>query len=328
VTSAQHPALASERFEFHDFAPVTASFREDVLRGLSQPRKSLPAKYFYDDRGSQLFEAICDLPEYYPTRTEAALMQRYAAEMAKMIGARSLIIEYGSGSSKKTRLLIEAAAPAAYVPIDISRNLLIATSEELLAGFPALHIVAVCADYTKAFALPDCAKYGYTRRVVYFPGSTIGNFDPAETRAFLASVKQVLGAGGVFLVGVDLKKNPASLHAAYNDAQGVTAEFNLNLLHRMNAELGANFDPSAFAHHAFYDAQLGRIEMHLMSLAKQHVQLEDRHFSFEVGETIHTEISCKYGVEEFQHLAREAGLQPQHVWVDDAQLFSVHCLLA
>jgi dimethylhistidine N-methyltransferase len=326
MTEAQRATEASERFALHDFAPIQASFRDDVLRGLSLPQKKLSAKYFYDDRGSELFEAICELPEYYPTRTEIALMQRYAGEMAQLMGPRSLLIEYGSGSSKKTRLLIEAAAPAAYVPIDISRSLLAATGRELAQRYPALHVVAVCADYSRAFSLPDCSAHAYRKRVVYFPGSTIGNFDAEEARAFLANVKQVLGAGGVFLVGVDLKKNPLLLHAAYNDAQGVTAAFNLNLLQRMNNELGADFDLAAFKHHAFYDAGQGRIEMHLVSLARQQVNIAGRRFAFAAGETIHTEISCKYEVEEFQQLARAAGLLPRQVWVDDARLFSVHCL--
>jgi dimethylhistidine N-methyltransferase len=318
----------SERFEFHDFAPAGASFRADVLDGLSRARKALPAKYFYDERGSRLFEAICELPEYYPTRTELALMQRYAGDMARLMGERSLLIEYGSGSSKKTRLLIEAAAPAVYMPIDISRELLLETSAGLLEAFPKLRIAAVYADYTRALSLPDCAKHKPERRVVYFPGSTIGNFDLDETRAFLANVRALLGAGGLFLVGVDLKKNPMTLHAAYNDAQGVTAEFNLNLLRRMNNELGANFDLAAFAHHAFYDAELGRIEMHLVSLKKQTIEIDAQHFEFASGETIHTEISCKYGVEEFQALARAAGFEASGVWVDEAALFSVHCLRA
>ncbi len=316
------------RFEFHDLAPVTESFRDDVMRGLSLPQKSIPAKYFYDEHGSQLFEAICELPEYYPTRTELGIMQRYAPEMAQLMGPRSLLIEYGSGSSKKTRMLIEAAAPAAYMPIDISRVLLEATARELAEHYPALHLVAVCADYSKPLVLPNSDAYSHQKRVVYFPGSTIGNFDAAETAAFLRNVKQVLGPGGVFLVGVDLKKNPAVLHAAYNDAQGVTAAFNLNLLRRMNHELGSNFDLAAFRHHAFYDAQLGRIEMHLVSLVSQSVTLQGRRFTFAPGETVHTEISCKYGIEEFQQRAAAAGLRAEKVWVDEARLFSVHCFTA
>lgn len=316
----------SERFEFYDLAPISASFRDEVLHGLSQRQKSIPAKYFYDDRGSQLFEAICELPEYYPTRTELALMRRYAGEMAQLIGPRSLLIEYGSGSSKKTRLLIEAASPAVYMPIDISRSLLVATGRELAQAYASLHVVAVCADYSKPLNLPDCTKHGYSSHVVYFPGSTIGNFDEAETRAFLGNVRQVIGEGGMFLVGVDLTKNPMLLHAAYNDAQGVTAAFNTNLLQRMNRELNANFDLAAFRHHAFYDSTRARIEMHLVSLTEQVVTVLGRQFEFQAGETLHTEISCKYGVEDFQRLAVTAGFKPEKVWIDDAALFSVHCL--
>jgi dimethylhistidine N-methyltransferase len=256
------------------------------------------------------------------------MMQRYAGEMAQLMGPRSLLIEYGSGSSKKTRSLIEAAAPAAYVPIDISRGLLVATGRALAQDYPSLHVLAVCADYSKPLELPDCAKYDYRSRVVYFPGSTIGNFDERETREFLANVRQVLGDGGVFLVGVDLVKNPMLLHDAYNDAQGVTAAFNLNLLRRVNSELDANFDLSRFRHHAFYDAARGRIEMHLVSLAPQSVALKGRLFRFQTGETLHTEISCKYSVEAFQQLAFAAGFNPEKVWVDEAKLFSVHCLRA
>jgi dimethylhistidine N-methyltransferase len=328
MSQTQPPLDVSERFEFHDFSPVAGSFRADVLRGLSLPRKAIPPKYFYDDRGSALFEAICELPEYYPTRTETAMMQRYASEMAALLGARSLLIEYGSGSSKKTRLLLDAAAPAVYMPIEISRGLLIDTGRELAQTYPLLNVVAVCADYSNPLHLPDCRAHDHGKRVVYFPGSTIGNFDVDETRAFLANVKNVLGQDGIFLVGVDLKKNPMLLHAAYNDAQGVTAQFNLNLLQRMNNELNADFDLAAFRHHAFYDAERGRIEMHLVSLARQTVSLGVHRFAFDSGETIHTEISRKYGLDEFQQIAREAGLQALKVWVDDQELFSVHCLSA
>ncbi len=326
--NSSREAIASDRFEFHDLSPVSISFRDDVLRGLALKQKTIPAKYFYDDRGSELFEAICDLPEYYPTRTELHLMRRYASEMAQLIGPQSLLIEYGSGASTKTRILIEAARPAAYMPIDISRGLLMATAEELVDAYQDLHVVAVCADYSKPFRLPDFSEQRYRKRVIYFPGSTIGNFTPAETQAFFANVLTLLRAGDVFLVGVDLVKNPLVLHDAYNDAQGVTAAFNLNVLQRINRELDANFDLSRFQHHAFYNATEKRIEMHLVSLVRQSVCVAQRPFAFDVGETIHTEISCKYSLGDFQSLARSCGMQALQVWVDQDQLFSVHCLAA
>jgi dimethylhistidine N-methyltransferase len=255
-------------------------------------------------------------------------MRRYASEMAQLIGPQSLLIEYGSGASTKTRILIEAAQPAAYMPIDISRGLLMATAEELVDAYQDLHVVAVCADYSKPFRLPDFSEQRYRKRVIYFPGSTIGNFTPAETQAFFASVLTLLRAGDIFLVGVDLVKNPLVLHDAYNDAQGITAAFNLNVLQRINRELDANFDLSRFQHHAFYNATEKRIEMHLVSLVSQSVSVAQRPFAFDVGETIHTEISCKYSVGDFQSLARSCGMRALQVWVDQDQLFSVHCLAA
>jgi dimethylhistidine N-methyltransferase len=313
-------------FRFHDLHPDTSTFLDDVLSGLALPAKALPPKYFYDARGSELFEAICELPEYYPTRTELAMMQQYAGDMARRIGRDALLIEYGAGSGRKTQLLIEACAPAAYVAVDISDTALKACAARLAAAYPRVAVEAVCADYTRALTLPQplCKTSG--RRVIYFPGSTIGNFTPGEALRFLLDARAVAGPDGAMLVGVDLKKDPARLHAAYNDAQGVTAAFNLNVLARINRELGADFDLSAFAHHAFYDTALGRIEMHLKSLTEQRVHVAGRDFSFREGETIHTENSCKYGVEEFQQLAREAGYAPEHCWVDDERLFSVHFL--
>lgn len=315
-------------WEFIDHAPPTSDFLGDVLHGLSQPQKSIPAKYFYDARGSQLFEAICELPEYYPTRTELSLMRRHGKEMARQIGSDPLLIEYGSGSGLKTRILLDSLRPAAYLPIDISRAALTGLARNLARERPWLRVIALCADYSRPFVLPDASVPPHARRAVYFPGSTIGNFTREEMIDFLHHAQQLVGSGGAMLVGVDLKKAPALLHAAYNDAQGVTAQFNLNLLIRINRELGGNFDPAMFRHHAFYSEPMGRIEMHLVSAKDQTIRIDGRRFEFRSGETIHTENSCKYGVEEFQALVQRTGFTPVHVWVDERRLFSVHLLQA
>ena len=319
-------APSAANFRFHDLAPQITSFLDDVLNGLSLPQKYLPAKYFYDERGSELFEAICELPEYYPTRTEIALMREHAPDMAKKIGPKVLLIEYGSGSSTKTPILINALRPACYVPIDISRELLSQSALALAQSLPDFPVRAICADYTQPFALPPLDDIDFQRKLVYFPGSTIGNFDPAETDSFLRQIAQVIGRNGGALIGVDLKKDKATLHAAYNDAAGVTAAFNLNVLSRINRELGGNFDLNGFRHHAFYDEALCRIEMHLLGLLPQIVTIAANRYAFREGETVHTEISCKYTIEEFQSVARAAGLAATGIWTDPAQLFSVHYL--
>ncbi len=314
-------------FQFHDLHPDSENFRDDVLNGLARLPKALPPKYFYDARGSELFEAICELPEYYPTRTELMMMQAHAPEMARLLGPDCLLIEYGAGSGRKTRVLIEALAPAAYVPIDISRTALRQCAAELAAQYPAVAIAAVCADYSRPFAMPRLDGVAPRRRVIYFPGSTIGNFTRGDALRFLRHAQALAGPGGAMLVGVDLKKDPARLHAAYNDAQGVTAAFNLNLLARINRELDGHFDLTAFEHHAFYDVGEGRIEMHLRSLCEQTIGIAGRAFQFSKGETIHTENSCKYAVGEFQQLARAAGFVPQQCWCDADNLFSIHYLV-
>lgn len=311
-----------------DLRPEAGSFRDDVIAGLSRRVKSLPPKYFYDARGSELFEAICELPEYYPTRTETALMLERGAAMARHPGPRCAVIEYGSGSGRKTRVLLGALDPVAYVPIDIAREQLARTAAEISRAFPRAAVTAVCADYSRPLALPEGAVPASARRVIYFPGSTIGNLTPPEAADFLAVARRLAGAGGGMLVGVDLKKDRARLNAAYNDARGVTARFNLNLLARINRELGGDFDLSAFRHHAFYNERLGRVEMHLVSLRKQRVRVDGASFSFHGGETIHTENSYKYTVPEFQALARGAGFEPVDCWTDPEALFAVHYLAA
>jgi dimethylhistidine N-methyltransferase len=301
-------------------------FREDVIAGLSQPQKAVPPKYFYDARGSRLFEAICRLKEYYPTRSELALTRRHLAAIARFAGDGCELIEYGSGASVKTRLLLRRLRPAAYVPVDISETALRAAAARLGREFPWLDVVAVAGDFSRPLNIPMAHARG--RRVVYFPGSTIGNLTPGEAHAFLRMTRGQVGRGGAMLVGVDLKKDANVLHAAYNDARGVTAAFNLNLLARINRELGGDFKLRRFRHYAFYNAALGRIEMHLVSLAPQTVNVGDHRFAFEAGESIHTENSYKYSVEGFRELAKSAGFRDAKVWLDPKGLFSLHGLVA
>jgi dimethylhistidine N-methyltransferase len=317
---------SSARYDYHDLKPAAGSFLQDVLTGLAARRKTLPPKYFYDAKGSALFDAICEQPEYYPTRTEIGMLEAFAPEMAERIGPKSAIVEYGSGSGRKTAILLRAVQPLAYVAIDISGEQLRSAVARLAAQFPEVRMVAMCADYTSELPLAKLDALDARRRVVYFPGSTIGNFTVPEALAFLRNARTVAGARGSMLVGVDLKKAPALLNAAYNDAQGVTAAFNLNVLHRINAELQGDFDLAAFEHRAHYDAAAGRIEMHLVSAHDQVATVAGRRFTFAAGETIHTENSYKYSVEEFQALAREAGFSPAHSWIDDSRLFSIHYL--
>jgi dimethylhistidine N-methyltransferase len=314
------------RFAFHDLHPDTGSFLDDVIAGLARERKTLPPKYFYDERGCELFEAICKTPEYYVTRTETALMRGRAAAMARRLGARCAVVEYGSGSASKTRILLKALAPVAYVPVDIAREQLLDTAAGIARDFPDIAVTAVCADYSRALRLPRLGGLSPRRRVVYFPGSTIGNFTPAEAAGFLANARRLVGAGGGLLIGVDLVKDPACLNAAYNDRRGVTAAFNMNLLARVNRELGADFNLSAFRHQAFYNGPRHRIEMHLLSLKDQRVSIAGRIIRFRAGESIHTENSCKYSVQGFQALARDAGFEPVECWTDAKRLFSVHYL--
>ncbi|HZM34115.1 MAG TPA: L-histidine N(alpha)-methyltransferase [Burkholderiales bacterium] len=295
--------------------------KDDVIAGLSLPQKALPPKYFYDAVGSRLFERICRLPEYYPTRAELSLTRRHLASIARFAGRRCELVEFGSGESLKTRLLLRALEPAAYLPIDISAAALRSAERRLARAFPGLRIMPVLGDFSRPLELPAPRA----RRVVYFPGSTIGNLDPEEAHAFLAMAR---GHAPRMLVGVDLKKDANVLHRAYNDARGVTAAFNLNLLARIDRELGADFDLRRFSHYAFYNAALGRIEMHLVSLARQAVRIGRHRFAFERGESIHTENSYKYSVQEFRALAARAGFEGKRVWLDAKGLFALHGLQA
>jgi len=298
-------------------------FLQDVLAGLSRIQKSIPPKYLYDAEGSRLFDAICDLPEYYPTRTETAILAGHADDMAARIGPGAVVVEFGSGSSVKIRLLLDALQDCrGYVPVDISGEHLSAAALRLGADYPALPIQPVVADYTRPFPLPALSG----RRVGFFPGSTIGNFSPGEAMGFLCTAAEIIGPGGGLLVGADRRKDPAVLVPAYDDAAGVTAAFNMNLLTRMNRELGADFEPDRFAHRARYDGDRHRIEMHLESLETQTVSIAGETFRFEAGETIHTENSHKFDRDSFAALAEPAGFRLSKSWTDAEGWFDVHWL--
>ncbi len=300
-----------------------STFACDVLAGLRQQQKTLPCRYFYDARGSELFEQITGLAEYYPTQAEIALLERHAAEMATLAGRDCCLIEFGSGSSRKTDILLRAMPDlSAYVPIDISGAALAGAVARLDRDFPALRVWPVNADFSADMKLP--ATLRPARRLGFFPGSTIGNFERDEAIGFLKHARAMLGANSAFIVGADLKKDVGTLIRAYDDSAGVTAAFNLNLLHRINRELGADFDVGGFAHLAVYNEEAGRIEMHLRSTRPQAVTVAGERFRFQDGETIHTENSHKYTVEEFQSLARSAGWEPLAVWTGPERLFSIH----
>lgn len=302
---------------------IENAFAADVLAGLAAIPKSLPAKYLYDARGSLLFEEICDLVEYYPTRVETGLLRRHAREIAAFAGEGATLVEFGAGALKKVELLLAAfVRPAAYMPIDISGDFLAAQSNALRARWPGIRVRPVVADFTVVDLPPpreDECRFGF------FPGSTIGNFEPEAAIGFLRRARSALAGGGL-LIGVDLVKPAPVLHAAYNDASGITAAFNKNILLRINRELGANFNPAAFEHYAFYNPVERRIEMHLISRVAQCVMIQGRTISFDEGETVHTENSYKYTVGDFQDLALAAGFVPHAVFVDENRRFSLHWL--
>ena len=299
-------------------------FRRDVLTGLARPAKTLPCKYLYDEQGARLFEAICELEEYYPTRTEVAILRRHIGEISRLLGRGCHVVDLGSGSGHKTRLLLEHLDwPASCAPVDVAGPQLVQSSAGLARAFPGLEVRPICADYTNGFHLPHLPADS-ERIVVFFPGSTIGNFEPQEARAFLRRLMCVCGPRVGVLLGVDLKKDPRVLHAAYNDAAGVTARFNLNLLARVNRELDADFDLAAFRHQALYNQRAGRIEMHLVSRCAQRVAIGAERFSFACGESIVTEHSYKYTLAQFHRLAAQAGFGLVRCWTDPAQWFSVN----
>ena len=311
--SARHEAAASD------------SFADHVINGLGDSPKWLSAKYFYDAAGSDLFEQITQLPEYYPTRTELSILASNARAMAAYIPLAAALVEFGTGSTKKARILLNAAPQiAAYVPVDISTEFLAQEAAAVRRDFPNIAVLPVAADFTRDFDLP--AQIRNRPRVGFFPGSTIGNFEPQDAAEFLRQAGRILGAGATMIVGVDRIKDEAVLNAAYDDAAGVTARFNLNILRRMNRELGGDFDLSSFRHRAFYNVADHRIEMHLESLKAQTVTVAGRAFSFAKGETIHTENSYKYTVDSFRALAADAGWRPVATWTDANDYFAMHAL--
>lgn len=326
LTKEPVPAEPSLLF-FEDRKPPADDFLSDALEGLTRSPKSLSPKYFYDERGSQLFEGICETREYYVTRTEIALLEKLKPDFAALAGPHARIIEYGSGAGVKIRTLLNALElPEAYVALDISREHLLAATRTLAADYPHIPMGAICADFTAPLSLPDAVKTGKGRTLGFLPGSTIGNFSPAAAETFLTRIAKLLGPGGALLIGVDLKKDKAVLDAAYNDAAGLTAAFNLNLLHRMKRELGAEIDPARFIHRAFFNEDEGRIEMHLESLTDQTVTLAGKRIPFAQGETLHTENSYKYDAAEFTALGARAGFESTALWMDENRNFSLHWL--
>jgi L-histidine N-alpha-methyltransferase len=319
VTRVDEPRAEPRLIDFH---PPRSDIREDVIEGLAKTQKQLPPKYFYDKTGSELFDRITHLPEYYLTRTEAGIMERHLPEMAEMTGPRAAVIEFGSGSGRKIRQLLSyLQEPVAAVTVEISESHLQAAAQRQAEQFPDLEIIAVCADFMRPFNLP--AIPGARRKLVFFPGSTIGNLTPPEAGRLLEVMRGACGPDGAILLGVDLVKDHRILEAAYNDREGVTARFNLNLLERINRELGADFDVTQFRHRAVYNAEQRRIEMHLVSQSQQTVHLRDQAITFKSGETILTEYSHKYEVDGFAELAATAGLETSRVWTDDKEYFAV-----
>ena len=317
------PALSHEE----PFTDSQKAMLEDAIVGLSKEQKQIPSKYFYDEEGSRIFDEITELPEYYPTRTEAEIMQQSAGEMASSLGSGVLLVEYGSGSSVKTRALLDCMPDlAGYVPVDISGDYLEQVASQLQTDYPYIEVKHMVADFTEPFQLPPL-KDAHQRIIAYFPGSTIGNFDRADAARILSQMASLAGENGGVLIGVDLLKPIPVLLDAYNDSQGVTARFNMNLLHRLNNELGADFNTEQFRHRSIFNSAESRIEMHLLSQRPQSVCLEGVRFHFQEGESILTEYSHKYSLEDFAELAATAGLEPEQIWTDDNALFSVQYLV-
>src|ERR1700675_1653510 len=318
-----HAAAVSKA---HRFDEATSAFAADVIGDLSQQPKRLSPKYFYDVAGSELFEQITLLPEYYPTRTELSILRDRGSAISAIVPDGAALVEFGAGATTKVRLLLNECAFKAYVPVDISGDFLKAQAEALRKDFPGLGVYPVAADFTAPFALPE--SIAGMPKVGFFPGSTLGNFEPHEACGFLRSARDILGQGAQMVIGVDLEKDERVLYEAYNDKAGVTGRFNLNVLHRTNRELAGNFDTSAFTHRAIYNRERHRIEMHLISRKAQSVRVLARSFSFRAGESIHTESSYKYSLERFTALARGSGWTPRECWTDAGRMFSVHALVA
>ena len=326
MTTSTARALQDVRLQLHDLpTPVTDQVAE-LTEGLRAARKVVSPKYFYDDRGSRLFDRITRLKEYYPTRTEHQILSRYAVQMCQHMTDDTIIVEPGSGSSDKIRFLLDAGPAARYAPIEISKACLVDTAAMLADDYPALAVHAICADFTTLTTLPEALAEG--PKTAFFPGSTIGNFEPEHATQLLQNIHTMIGRGNRLLIGVDLLKPIHVLHAAYNDQQGVTAQFNLNLLTHIGRVLGCEFNPELFAHQAFFNPELSRIEMHLQCLESHVVQIGSNEIAFRKGETIHTENSYKYSIEQFEALAEGAGFKREHSWLDDNRLFSVHGFVA
>ena len=314
---------ASGHIQLLDLEPAASDFLAEAIAGLSSNPRTLPSKFFYDERGSQLFQDICRLPEYYITRAETEILREHVAELAESVGANAELVGFGTGAGVKTRMLLECLVdPIAYVPVDISKQRLLDSATALSNAMPHLEILPVCADYLQEIRLPQPIRKP-AHVAVYFPGSTIGNLEPPVARAFLRRVNRLCGPSGGLIIGVDLQKAHGILEAAYNDGAGVTAEFNRNLLVRVNRELGANFEVAQWRHRAIYNAAEGRIEMHLISESDQTVHLGGREFRFGAGDKIITEFSYKHTIEGFAALASSAGFRLARTWTDPQQLFAV-----
>lgn len=316
--------MNSTAINFYDAHPGTHDLKREVISGLADTPKTIPPKFFYDRRGSELFDAICELPEYYQTRTEMGILRNCTADLVEHIGPDCLLVELGSGASRKVRLLLEQLRPSSYLGVDISKEFLLSSTQTLASDYPWLDVHAACVDFSHTLDIPHCKSFGH--KVAFFPGSSIGNFDPDDAIDLLQRIAEMMDMNGYLLIGVDLKKDIRILNSAYNDAAGVTAEFNLNLLTRIRDELDSDIDPEAFSHHAFYNPGHGRIEMHLVSAHQQCIRIEDHYFELSTGESIHTENSYKYTIEEFAGLASAAGFEQRQVWTDEDGLFSVQLL--
>lgn len=320
------PAIAPEmnNVVFEDQQPTIGDCRAELLAGLRLEQKQINPKYFYDARGSELFEQITQLDEYYLTRAERSILANHADDIAHCCGSECVLIEPGSGSSEKVRLLLDALRPAAYVPLDISAEFLYASAQALGREFPWLYVHSICADFSEPWQ--ERTKLPPGRRVVFYPGSTIGNMEPRQAGDFLSGLRQWIGNDGGLLVGVDLHKSEQTLNSAYNDSEGVTAQFNLNMLNAVNSLTGANFRHQGFSHRAFYNTELRRIEMHLVSKEPQTVKINGSTIQFHAGESLHTENSYKYSLESFEALGASAGFTLEESWFDAAGLFSFHYL--
>jgi dimethylhistidine N-methyltransferase len=304
-------------------------FYEAVLEGLSLPQKTISPKFFYDERGSKIFDKICDTPEYYVTRTEIALLNDIKEELYSLVEPGSVVVEYGCGSSIKIKALLSALAePSHYIAIDISKSHLISTAKEIASDYSNISVGAICADFMEPIDWPESAYFDSLKRLAFFPGSTIGNLQPSEAIKFLKYVRHLVGDEGTFLIGVDMKKDAEVFNQAYNDAEGHTADFNLNLLHRMKNELDADINISEFSHKAFYNEKLGRVEMHLISNIKQVIKIDSLEFSFEKKESIHTECSYKYSISEFSELAKKSGFSLIKNWSDKRNFFGIYLMRA